>query len=122
MFILYLSAVAVAIILRRQERRHRAEATIAYGRLGQPIPPREPKLGKYECWLALAVGTFLAIIGVMTVVANFVMSKDNIQVPSGQWESAAVFLAAGITIYVLGVRSLQENRRYALELREKEKA
>ena len=112
MLIFYLSAVITAVLLRRQERVHRAELASLYQQLGRTMPLRKPKLQRYECWLSLLAGGFLACIGAMNLVAGLVSAKVGLPQMQEMWKGGAIFLAAGITVYVLGVLSLQENKRY----------
>jgi hypothetical protein len=112
MLIIFLSAVITAVLLRRQERVHKVELESLYQQLGRTVPLRKPKLQKYECWLSLLAGGFLAIVGTMNLTFGLVSAKVGMPQLQEMWQSGAVFLAAGITIYVLGLRSLQENKRY----------
>lgn len=112
MLIIFFTAVITAVLLRRQERVHQAELASLYQQLGRSIPVRKPKLRKYECWLALAAGGILAIAGTMNFVAGLVSAQIGIPAMQEMWQGGAVFLASGITIYVLGLRALQENKRY----------
>lgn len=118
MLILYLSAVVVAIILRRQERRHQLELMIAYQRLGMPLPLHRPKLQKSECWLNLVLGGFLTVGGTSFLAIYANMVREHLQIPTMQWEFSATMLAAGITLFILGARSLQENKNYERALRD----
>lgn len=113
---LYVTSVIVAIMLRHQERRHQRELSLLYERIGKPAPPRKPKLQKHECWVHLVLGTCLAVIGFGTLASGIAM-KD-LQTPPGQWEFSGIMLATGITLFILGARSLQENTNYDRMLRE----
>ena len=112
MWIVYISAVVTAILLRRQERVHQAELASLYQQLGRSVPWRKPKLQKYECWLALLAGGFFACIGAMNLTAGFVSMKSELPGMQEMWQGGAFFLAIGITVYVLGVLSLMENKQY----------
>jgi hypothetical protein len=112
MWLVYISAVITAILLRRQERVHKAELASLYQQLGRSAPLRKPKLQKYECWLALLAGGFLACIGAMEFTAGLVSMKSELPGMQEMWQGGAFFLAIGITVYVLGVLSLMENKQY----------
>jgi hypothetical protein len=122
MLILYVTAVTVAIILRHQERRHQAELALVYERIGRPVPLRRPKLQKHVSWMNLAVGAIVVIVGSVALAANIAVAKDGLPVSPGQWEFSAVLLATGLTLCILGVRSLQENKRYEHAVRDQGKA
>jgi hypothetical protein len=117
MLILYLSAVVVAVALRHQERRHQTELALLYERLGMSVPPRRPKLHKGESWVHIVVGTFLVILGSLTLATNIAVMKE-VEVPKAQWEFSAVMLATGMTLFFLGLRSLKENKNYERALRD----
>jgi len=112
MWIIYISAIITAILLRRQERVHQAELASLYQQLGRSVPLRRPKLQKYECWLSLLAGGFLACFGTMTLVGGLVSAKIGMPGMQEMWQGGAFLLAVGATVYILGVLSLQENRRY----------
>jgi sugar phosphate permease len=121
MLIIFLSAVITAVLLRRQERVHQAELAGLYQQLGRSIPLPKPKLRSYECWLSLAAGGILAIVGTMNLVFGLVAAKVGIPTMQESWQGGAVFLAFGITVYVLGLRALQENKRYNNLISDQEK-
>lgn len=118
--VFYLSLVAVVITLRRQERRHYAELTFLYKQFGKIPPLKRPKLQKYESWLALPVGLFISIFGVLSIYTNFSIAQVGIRTTAEDWAFSCLVLPAGIAIYVLGVRSLQENRRYERMMKERQ--
>ncbi len=117
MLILYISTVVVAVALRHQERRHQTELALLYERLGMSIPVRGPKLRKGESWVHIVVGTFLVILGSLTLATNISVMKE-VEVPKAQWEFSAVMLATGMTLFFLGLRSLKENKNYERALRD----
>jgi len=111
MLALYLSAVVVALVLRHQERRHQSELALLYERLDMSMPSRRPKLHKGESWVHIVVGTFLVILGSLTLATNIAVMRD-LDIPRSQWEFSAVLLAGGVTLSFLGLRSLKQNKDY----------
>ena len=122
MWIVYISAVITAILLRRQERVHQTELASLYEQLGRSVPLRKPKLQRYECWLSLLAGGFLAGFGTMNLVGGLVSAKTEMPGMQEMWQGGAFLLAVGITVYILGVLSLQENKRYERMLRDQKSA
>jgi len=115
MLFIYLAAVASAILLRRQERRHHKELVFVYEQLGLPVPLYKPKLPRLECLLNILLGFFLTGGGILFSWVYFSMvnlAHENPQITVPQLELAAVTLAAGLSLLVLGFRSLFELRRY----------
>jgi hypothetical protein len=121
-FLVYLSLVAVIITLRRQERRHHAELALLYKQLGKMPPLKKPKLQKHESWLALPIGLFISIFGVLSIYTNVNLNQVGIKATAEEWAFSCLVLPAGIAIYVLGVRSLQANKRYELMMKERQTA
>jgi hypothetical protein len=120
--VFYLSLVAVFITLRRQERRHHAELALLYKQLGRIPPLRKPKLQKHESWLALPIGLFISIFGVLSIYSNLTLNQVGINATTEEWAFSCLVLPAGVIIYVLGVRSVQENKRYERMIRERQMA
>ena len=121
MLLIYLAAVITAIILQRQERRHHKELVLVYEHLGLPAPPYKPKLPRLECLLNILLGLFLTGGGIFFLWMNFSMvnlTHENSRptVLPLQWEFSTVTLAAGLSLLVLGFRSLLELRRYERSL------
>lgn len=119
MLMIYLSAVITALLLRRQERVHQAELPSLYQQLGRSVPLRKPKLPLLESWLNVVLGLFLAFgYGTLFLWTNFSRLRDFPQDPrlapqSFEWEFTSVILAAGITLLILGIQSVIQNRRYS---------
>jgi H+/Cl- antiporter ClcA len=117
MLAIYVSAVVVAILLRRQERRHRKELALVCEHLALPPPSQKPKLRLLECWLNILLGLFLTAGGtyffwLFLSISNSVREGPRIAVPLGEWEFSAILLATGISLLFLGFRSIQELHRY----------
>ncbi len=120
MFIsIYVSAILVLLILHRQERRHRSEVVQEYRHLGRPTPSSRPKLPMLESWLNVVLGIYLAFgFGTLFLWTNFSrlrhFPQDSRLAPqSFEWELTSVVLATGITLVILGIQSLIQNRRYS---------
>ena len=116
--VLYVTAVLVSLVLQRQERRHQFELSQEYHRLGVEMPSAAPKIPRLESWLNVVLGIILSGFATLFLRMNFLrlreFADDPRLAPHGfEWELASVFLAAGIALVILGVRSLLRNKRYA---------
>ena len=118
--LIFVAAVLVAIVLERQERRHRYEKTWEYQRLGVPPPTVRPKLKRTEAWLNIGLGVLMLFFGSAMAwthlkVMDALAARPDLpgQVPAGDfWEQTAFFLAAGIALIVLGATAVRQITRY----------
>jgi hypothetical protein len=118
--LVFTASVVVAVILARQERRHRVEMSWEYERRGMAVPPARPKLRRTEAALNVGLGMLLVFFGTAMLVANLQAIERTGQSPgaagqfpgSGVWEQAAFYWAGGLAMIVLGIRALMHIRRF----------
>jgi hypothetical protein len=122
MIIIVAIAILVSIVLERQERRHLFMESLEYLRMGKEMPKPKPKLSQLECWLNIAVGTILIIIGIGAILSHLVVVHKLPEYAMGYVRGAFVeygaILAAGIVIIILGFKSIREHRRSSSETKE----
>lgn len=112
--LIYVTAVLVSIVLERQERRHRFNLEMEYLRLQIPIPPKRPKLPPLESWLNITVGILLLVLGALGLVATLTDVRSSFQ---DHLNHVAGFIAGGLALVILGVKSLKLNNEYAKQVR-----
>ncbi len=113
---IFVAAVIVSAFLDQQQRRHRIEMGIEYERLEKKIPQFPPKLQMLESFANFAVGCILLTIGSMglldflDVIGQSVVSKSE-NVPMAM-DFFAAFIAGGIALIILGIKSVAANLKY----------
>jgi|GEM_PF-1400766 len=115
--LIYVVAVLVSIVLERQERRHRFNIEMEYCRLQLPMPLIKPKLPRLESWLNIAIGALLLLLGTLFVALTFTVLLNpklkSMDLPvQEQTYQAAGFIAGGLALIILGVKSLKLNTAY----------
>lgn len=122
MIIIIATAILVSVILERQERRHIFMESLEYLRMGKGMPKPKPKLSQLECWLNIAVGTILIIIGLGTVLSHLMVVHKLPEYAMGYVRGALIeygaIIAAGIVIIILGFKSIREHRRLSSEIKD----
>ena len=116
---IFIVAVVISAFFDQQGRRHRLELEIEYEKLGKKMPPEPPKLPMLESVANIVVGLILAEIGglsILTIVtavkhAGQFLAQNKSFLPA-ETDSAAAFLAGGIALMILGVKSVLSNVRY----------
>ena len=111
MVLVYLAALGVSLVLRKQSTTHRRELKAEYDRLGIPMPASRPKIPMLESGLTIAMGLLLTIGG-----GFFLLTLASVPVPAirsdpGLWSGSGVMIAAGLTLTVLGGEALRQNVR-----------
>jgi hypothetical protein len=107
--IIFVSALLVSLALGRQERRHRLEMEIESSRYGVSAPPLRPRIGRFEGILNVGTGSLFLLAGGAVVWILFLI-PDTARV-AGVLHLGALFIAAGLTLIVLGLRALSNSRR-----------
>ncbi len=119
MFIaIFVVAVVVSAFLDQQERRQRIELLVEYEHLGREMPKFPPKLPMLESLANVVLGCILLLIGSMGVItfiyvirhAWTVVSKfENVPLETDFY---ATFIAGGLALMILGVKSVVANLKY----------
>jgi hypothetical protein len=107
--LIFVSALVVSVALGRQERRHRLELEIECGRYGVDVPTLRPRIGRFEGILNVGTGSLLLVAGGAVVWILFQVPDRSMV--DGAFHLGALFIAAGLTLLVLGSRILSRNRR-----------
>ncbi len=102
---IFLVAMGVAQILKRQEKIHWLQLEIEYRRAGFDIPGPVPRLSKLEAWLNIAVGILLLVMGSSFVV--MILKIPELPALRSTLPFASLILAGGATLAILGTRALR---------------
>lgn len=118
--VFFIAATAVSALLEWQERKQRKEIAREFEQLGIPQPERQPKVQLLESWLAVYIGFFLVLSGLLTAVAVLqslgvimAISGTDIDLSSSLYEILILLVGGGAALIVLGVRAVRENKRYS---------
>ena len=109
MMLMYLAAMGVYFVLRKQSTTHRRELEAEYDRLGIPMPVSRPKIPMLESGLSIAMGLLLTIGGGFCILTLGLVPA--IRSDPGLWSASGAMIAAGLTLMVLGGRALRLNVR-----------
>lgn len=103
--VIFLSGIAVALALSRQEKIHWLQLEIEYRRAGFEIPKPVPRLSKIEAWLNITVGILLLVAGgwFLLLILN---GTDLPRTPS-LIPLPSLILAGGATLVILGAKALK---------------
>lgn len=119
--LVYMAAVLVSVILERQERRHRFERQMEYIQLEKTLPIQKPKLPRLESWLNVMLGLLITLLGVLMAFSVFhthTMVRTETRIFSHDaYLTLAVFIATGITLLILGFKSIRLNKEYDAALK-----
>ena len=108
--LIFVVAVLGALVLDRQERRHRFEKVREYERLKWEIPAEKPKLSMLESWGNLIVGVVALVLGGLLLRAMLGVPAEALQ---RGWENiVALFLASGLALSWLGFKAIRQNLTY----------
>ena len=116
---IFIVAVIISAFFDQQERRHKLELQIEYEKIGKKMPQEPPKLQMLESIANIMVGLLLAEIGgvgVWTFLyavkhAGQIVSQSKVGV-SGEVDCLSAFLAGGIALMILGVKSVRANYKF----------
>ena len=108
--LIFVVAVLGALVLDRQERRHRFEKVQEYERLKWEIPAEKPKLSMLESWGNLIVGVVLLGFGGVLLRSMLGVPAEGME---RGWENiVALFLASGLALSWLGIKAIRQNFTY----------
>ncbi len=102
--VIFLAALGVSQVLRRQEKVHWLQLELEYRRAGFDIPKPVPRLSKFEAWLNIAVGILLLLAGSSFVV--MILKIPDLPGLRSVLPLASLILAGGATLAILGTRAL----------------
>lgn len=109
MFLIYLSAMGVFLVLERQGKRQKREIALECARLGLPLPSPRPKIQTLEALLNIAIG----VVMILPAASGFWMMFQSpllmAQSGPGAADFFSVLLAAGLTLIFLGSKALRQN-------------
>jgi hypothetical protein len=109
MFLIYLAAVGVSIVLERQAKRQKSGIALECARLGLPVPPARPKIQTLEALLNIAIGGVLvvpAVFGFWLILREPFIRENT---GAGMIDFYSLLLAAGLTLMYLGGEALRQN-------------
>ena len=110
--LIYLTAMGVFLVLRRQERSQKREIEFEYNHLGLSAPPRRPKIQPLEAILNVAIGFMLTAFGIFGAYLMAHVPDSNPADATGTRTLFSVSLAGGLTLIVLGVQAFRQNVSY----------
>ncbi len=126
MFIaIFIEAVIISAFFEQQERRHKLEREIEYEKLGIKMPAETPKLPMLESIANAVVGLIvaefggfglLALLGIIQHAGHFADKYLTSGYFANEVDFAAAFLAGGIALIMLGVKSIRANFKYRRSL------
>jgi hypothetical protein len=109
MFLIYLTAMGVSILLERQAKRQKSQIDLELARLGFPVPPEQPRIQTLEALLNIAIGTVLVVPAVhgfwMIIRSPMLLAQSR----PGMGDFYSILLAAGVTLMFLGSKALRQN-------------
>jgi len=108
--LIFVAAVAGALVLDRQEARHRYEKRKEYERLGWEIPVPKPKLTVLESWGNIMIGAILIAVGGLLLMAMLQLPGEL--GTESMETSIALYLASGLALVGLGVKAIRQNARH----------
>jgi hypothetical protein len=74
---IFMAAVAMALVFQRQEKKHWLELGEAYHRAGLELPPPMPMIEKDEAWVGIGLGVLLCIAGVTIGYVGYIVWRDT---------------------------------------------
>jgi hypothetical protein len=105
LLMIFLAAVAVSIVLERQEKRHLSELSRAFDNAALDMPPLRPRITRFEAWTNISLGVLLLGAGGAYAWAVFRLPMGEAMSPAISFLS--LLLAAGAALVVLGLRVLK---------------
>jgi hypothetical protein len=103
------SAALVAIVLDRQERRHRLDVETECSRYGVDVPLQRSRISRFEGYLNVAVGVLLLLAG--CAAGSVLLAARERSLPAGSLQAPALFIAAGMAMVWAGGRILLRSKR-----------
>jgi hypothetical protein len=117
MLTIFIVAVLVSVIFERQERRHAFTESLEYLRMGKRRAEQEPKFPLLESWMGVAIGIYVVAMGVFMVWADLMVIRyaheiSDTYINGRALMDAGAFIAGGIAILFLSLKSVLRNRRF----------
>ena len=102
---MFLVAIAVSLILERQEKIHWLQLELEYRRAGLELPKRVPSVSKFEAWANIVLGVMLLVAGTYF----FLLLKRIPEVADikSVLQLASLVLAGGAALVILGLKALK---------------
>ena len=108
-FLIYLAAMGVSILLGRQAKRQQREIALELARLGRPLPGVRTRIQILEALLSIAIGGVLIVPAVQGFWMIFRAPLPVEQTGPGMGDFCSILLAAGVTLMFLGCKTLRQN-------------
>ncbi len=129
---IFIEAIIISAFFDQQERRHKLELQLEYEKVGKNVPVEPPKLPRLESFANILVGLVLAeiggiglwaFVGLMMRHGTSILMNQNLRGEyfTGQTDFVAAFIAGGIALMILGVKSLRAHARYRDFIKENDK-
>jgi hypothetical protein len=110
--VVFIVAVAVSMVLDRQERRHMLEKKFEYERLGWEMPRTRCRVSTLEAIFEILVGILLVLFGGLVLYAYYLISMIG-ESMGGEYY-IGLFFALGIALVTVGRKGLRENQAYRI--------
>ena len=108
-FLIYLAAMGVSILLGRQAKRQQREIALELARLGRPLPGVRTRIQILEALLSIAIGGVLIVPAVQGFWMIFRTPLLVAQTGTGMGDFYSILLASGVTLMFLGCKTLRQN-------------
>jgi hypothetical protein len=113
MFLIYISAMGVAIALGRQAKRQRAEIALQCASLGLTPLPERPRVRMLEALLGISIGLILLLASALGL--SILLSVPS---PEGRpgvelTDLTLLLFAAGLALVVLGAAAVRQNLTFS---------
>jgi len=109
MWLIFLSAIIVAMVLDRQAEEQREELEVEYRRLDVPMPAARPKIPFLEALLNIDLGAILVLFALL--IFYMISKVPGFFAYRAAWDGAAAFLGAGVALAWLGARAAMRGGR-----------
>jgi hypothetical protein len=114
--VMFIVAVAVSMMLDRQERRHMLEKKLEYERLGWEMPRTRCRVPTFEAIFEIVFGILLIIFGGLVLYAYYLISLVG-ESMGGEYY-IGLFFALGIALVSVGRKALRENQAYRINAKQ----
>ena len=118
-FLIYLSAMGVSILLRRQAKRQKSEIARECARPGCPLPAGRPSIQTLEALLNISIGTVLFVPAMHGFWMIFRSPFFSTYTGPEMGDFYSILLAAGVTLMFLGSKALRQNLLYRKNISQK---
>ena len=104
----FVAAIVVSLVLDRQQRKQRLDMKIAFERLGWELPPARPRIQRLEALASIVLGVGSFLFG--GLVLHALLDDPAGGAEFGGDYLAALLLAAGIVLVIVGAKALWVGR------------